>query len=424
VFVDILVYAAPRFSNGDSTELEIEMNQRIFAAAIVLAVGATCTASLVFPQTSAPIPALRPGEACNLSKFCGVPYEYVASTASQSVAASSAQLINGVAKQVGGHIGTGSCFGSPICAWSIGRETIDHPQHTPNMGYTYAYPLDFPAGSTGGVASVAMDSKGDIFAFLRNAPGKPMLFEWNSNHKLVKSFGVDIAGKPHGMAVDAEDNLWICDQFGDTVMKLSPEGELLMTLGVKGQRGDWDEAKGQRLLWQPMMLAFAANGDIYIAMGHGNESPNDGAARILHLDKNGRFINQWFGNAAGPGKFAMAHAIAINPHNGDVYIGDREEYRIVVYDGNGKFIKTIQMPNLVCALFVDRNERLWMATGQDGQVVKLDWDGNMVGAAGEGPGTGAGQFIESNYMVQDPQGNLFVGDTSATRVTELVASRR
>src|SRR6266581_2361373 len=116
---------------------------------------------------------------------------------------------------------------------------------------------------------------------------------------------------------------------GDTVMKLSPAGKLLMTLGVRGQRGDWDEAKGQRLLWQPLHLAFAPNGDIYIGEGHANESPNDtdkssmnkvGAARVLHLDKNGTFIHQWFGNHAGQGHFSMVHGIAINPTNGNVYI--------------------------------------------------------------------------------------------------------
>ena len=400
------------------------MNQRVFAA--VLALGMSCTATPLFSETAASVqqPALRPGEDCNLSHFCGVPYEYVPATASQSSPGTGAKLINGKAVQTGGHIGTGSCFGSPICPWGIGKETVNHVEFKPDMGYTYAYPLKFPDDSTGGVSGVAMDSKGNIYAFLRNAPGKPMLFKWDAAHKLVKSFGVDIAGKPHGVAVDAQDNLWVCDQFGDTVMKLSPDGKLLMTLGVKGQRGDWNEAKGQRLLWQPLMVAFGANGDIYIAMGHGNESPNEGAARILHLDKSGKFINQWFGNAVGPGKFAMAHGIDINPHNGNVYIGDREEYRIVVYDSNGKFIKTIQMQNLVCALFVDRSKQLWMATGQDGQVVKLDWDGKILGAAGEGPGTGPGQFIESNYMVQDIHGNIFVGDTSSTRVTELVAPKK
>ena len=174
-----------------------------------------------------------------------------------------------------------------------------------------------------------------------------------------------------------------------------------MTIGVRGQRGDWDEAKGQRLLWQPLHLAFAPNGDIYIGEGHANESPNDvdksptnsvGAARILHLDKNGKFIDQWFGNHAGQGHFSMVHGIAMNPDNGNVYIGDREEYRLVVYDAHGKFIKTIQMRNLTCALYVDPHKQLWLATGQDGQIFKIDWDGNVLGAIGNGPGNGEGQF--------------------------------
>lgn len=405
------------------------MSHRKFITGLTL--GIACAVTLAWSQ----MPPVRqrpqgPGEDCNLSNYCGVPYEYLpaaqppspALTGTARLAGSGAKLIDGVARQVGGQIGWGTvCYGSPICAWGVGRGSIAHVEHTPDMGYTYAYPLNFPDGSTGGVSAIAINSKDHVYAFLRNDPGKPMLFEWDETHKLVRSFGVDIAGKPHGMAVDAEDNLWICDQFGDTVMKLSPQGKLLLTLGVKGQRGDWNEEKGQRLLWQPLMLAFAPNGDIYIAMGHGNESPNDGAARVLHLDRNGKFIDQWFGNAAGPGKFGMAHGIAVNPDNGNVYIADREEYRIVVYDASGKFVKTIQMPNLVCALFVDRHRQLWMATGMDGQVVKLDWDGRILGAAGEGPGKGAGQFIESNYMGQDAHGNIYVGDTSNTRVTELVA---
>src|SRR5439155_22923733 len=131
----------------------------------------------------------------------------------------------------------------------------------------------------------------------------------------------------------------------------------------------------------PLHLAFAPDGDIYIGMGHANESPNDtdkspankiGAARVLHLDKNGRFISQWFGNNAGQGHFSMVHGIAVNPDNGNVYIGDREEYRVVVYDANGKVIKTIQSQNRVCALYVDAREQLSMATGQDGQLCKSD----------------------------------------------------
>jgi len=348
--------------------------------------------------------------------------------------------VPGVAGQTGqvasGNSGAEPCSHSPICGWGRGRNLITHELwKKPDLDFSYAYPFTFPEGMTGGVSAVALNSKEHLFAFQRNPAGTPQLFEFDQNHKLVRTISEDVIGhanKAHGMAIDAEDNIWICDENGDTVMKISPDGRLLMTLGVPGTRGDWDEAKGQRLLWQPLHLAFASNGDIYIGMGHANESPNDtdrspenksGAARVLHLDKNGKFINQWFGNNAGQGHFSMVHGIAINPANGDVYIGDREEYRIVVYNHDGRFIKTIQMINLVCALYADPHGQLWMATGQDGQILKIDWDGTVLGATGKGPGRGEGQFVEASYLVMDSRGNLFTGDTSVPRITELVAHK-
>ena len=174
------------------------------------------------------------------------------------------------------------------------------------MGYAFTYPYVLPPGP-GGVPAVALDSKGNLWAFQRADAGKPQLFKFDPNHKLILQVGPDVIGyqdKAHGMAVDAEDNVWITAATSATVMKISPEGKLLLTIGTPGRRGDWDEAKGQRLLWQPVMVAFARNGDVYIGEGHANESPNDtdsedsantsGAARIIHLDKNGKFINQWF----------------------------------------------------------------------------------------------------------------------------------
>ena len=341
----------------------------------------------------------------------------------------------GRGESIQGNSGAEPCANSPICAWGRERNVISHEVRTPDLGFTYAYPFGLPDGG-GGVAAVAINSKGHLFAFQRNAAGKPQLFEFDERHQLVRAIGDDVIGhqnKAHGMAIDAEDNIWICDENGDTVMKLSPQGKLLLTIGVRGQRGDWNEALGQRLLWQPLHLAFARNGDVYIGQGHANESPNDtdksptnkiGAARVLHLDKNGTFINQWFGNHAGQGHFSMVHGIAINPDNGHVYIADREEYRLVVYDANGKFIKTIQMRNLTCGLYVDGHKQLWLATGQDGQVFKIDWDGKVLGAIGNGPGRGHGEFVESNYMAMDAQGNLYTGDTSVGRITKMVPPKR
>ena len=330
------------------------------------------------------------------------------------------------------------CNRSPLCGRRNGipRQSLQRVQWKQTLGYTFAYPYALPPGF-GGVPSVALDSKGNLWVFQRAERGKPQLFKFDPHAKLVLQVGEDVIGyqeKAHGMAVDAEDNVWITAAGSATVMKISPDGKLLLTLGTTGRRGDWDEAKGQRLLWEPVMVAFAPNGDVYIGEGHANESPNDtdsgdpanniGAARIIHLDKNGKFINQWFGNEVGQGKFSSSHGLAIDPKNGDVWIGDREEYRIVVYNSEGTFLKTLQMRNLVCALYFDSHGEPWMASGQDGQFLKMNRDGQILGAIGNGMGIGPGQFIEASYWVMDKDDNLYAGDTSVGRVTKMIAPGR
>jgi DNA-binding beta-propeller fold protein YncE len=330
------------------------------------------------------------------------------------------------------------CSRSPLCGRRGGtpRQSLQRVQWKQTLGYTFEYPYVLPPGF-GGVPAVALDSKNNLWVFQRADEGKPQLFKFDPNYKLILQVAPDVIGyqtKAHGMAVDSEDNVWITAAATATVTKISPDGKVLLTIGERGRRGDWDEAKGQRLLWEPVMVAFAPNGDVYIGEGHGNESPNDtdsgdaanniGASRIVHLDKNGKFKNQWFGNEVGQGKFNSAHGLAVDPSTGDVWIGDREDYRIVVYSADGKFLRTMQMRNLVCALYFDSHGQPWMASGQDGQFLKMDRTGRILGAIGNGMGIGHGQFIEASYWVMDRQDNLYAGDTSVGRVTKMVAPKR
>jgi DNA-binding beta-propeller fold protein YncE len=335
--------------------------------------------------------------------------------------------------------GVPPCSHSPICdpanGGSANRGALARVEWRQTMGYTFSYPFEISPDDNGpyhsGVPAVGIDSKENLWVFQRNIAGRPQLFKYNPHHRLILTVPESALGhqeKAHGMAVDPFDNVWVADADGSTVAELSPDGKLVRTIGVKGQRGDWDEAKGQRLLWQPMMLAFSPKGDVFIAEGHGNESPNDtdsgdptnniGAARIIHLDRDGKFINQWFGNNVGQGKFSMAHGVAVDPLNGDVWIGDREQYRLVVYTQDGHFRHTIQMRNLMCGIGFDPHGDLWVASGQDGQLLKLDRDGTVLGAVGNGAGRATGQAIETTYMAWDKQGNLYTGDTSVARVTE------
>jgi len=339
-------------------------------------------------------------------------------------------MMGGAARVPGGQGGP-NCSHSIVCGRKGGfaRSALARVEWDQTMGYKFSYPYAVPKG-IGGVPSVALDSKGYLWVFKRSPEGVVQLMKFDPNHKLVLEVPESVIGhqaKAHGMAVDKDDNVWITDNGQATVMKLSPEGKLLMTIGVKDHRGDWDEAKGQRLLWQPVMVGFGPNGDVYIAQGHANESPNDvdnddptnniGAARILHLTKDGKFVGQWFGDEVGQGKFDSTHGMAVDPTNGDVWIGDREQYRIVVYTGDGKFKKTFSMRNLVCALNFDHKGNPWMASGQDGQFLKLNRDGKVVGAVGNGMGVGTGQFTEASYWVFDRNDNLIAGDTSVGRVT-------
>jgi sugar lactone lactonase YvrE len=330
------------------------------------------------------------------------------------------------------------CRGTVVCQNRNGpaRGAMQRVLWDENLGYTYSYPIHLPEG-TGGVPAVAFDSKNNLWVYQRKPAGLPQLFKYDLKGKLLMTVPESVTGhaeKAHGMVVDAEDNVYILDTTRATIKKISPAGKLVQTIGVDGKPGDWDEAKGQRLLWQPVMMAFAPNGDMFIAGGHGNESPNDadsddptnniGAARILHLDKTGKFISQWYGHNVGPGKFLNAHGLAIDPKTGDVWIGDREDYRIVVYNSAGQFLRTIQTRNLVCAIQFDANGEPWFATGQDGQFVKLDRKtGNVIGAVGKGMGIGPGEFIEASYWVFDKQNNLYAGDTSVNRVTVMTAPK-
>ncbi len=348
-----------------------------------------------------------------------------------------------VAEIVASTGGLPPCGNSPVCdnrmANGVGpqnRGQLQRVEWEQNLGYTFAYPDALPEG-LGGVPSVALDSKGDLWVRKRSPAGTAQLYEFGPGHKLIRTVGDDVIGhayKAHGMAIDAHDNVWLCNATLAIVQEVSPEGKLLKTIGVRGHRGDWIESKGQRLLWQPLMIAFASDGDMFIAEGHGNESPNDtdsndpanvaGAARIIHLDKDGNYINQWYGDNVGQGKFSSIHGLAIDPRNGDVWIGDREQYRIVVYTANGQFVKTLQMRNLVCALNFDHEGNPWMASGQDGQVLKLNRDGKVVGAIGKGMGIEKGQFIEASYFVFDDRDDLYVADTGIGRVTKMVAPKK
>ena len=136
----------------------------------------------------------------------------------------------------------------------------------------------------GAPSSVATTSKDHIIVFNR---GPFPLLEFDAHGAFVRSLGEGQVGRAHGMRVDADDNIWITDMSGQTVTKMSPSGEVLLTLGVKGLAGDWNEAANSRLFNEPTDVAIGPRDDIFVVQGHYDPNPNP---RVLRFDKTGKFI--------------------------------------------------------------------------------------------------------------------------------------
>ena len=217
------------------------------------------------------------------------------------------------------------------------------------------------------------------------------------------------------MRIDKNDNIWITDVTCNTVMKLSPSGAVLLTLGTKGKAGTWDEASGTHLFTEPTDIGFGTNGDVFVSTGHGGNDP-----RILRSDKNGKFITSWSLRHAD-GSVATIHTMVVDKNN-IIYAGDREAKAIRVFDANGKHLRDIPMSNLICGLYIDKKGRLWMTAGREGMIMRMDWSGKILEWTGK-LGKDPGEYGEAHYMVLTPDlKTMYIADTDDFRVTELRAA--
>jgi DNA-binding beta-propeller fold protein YncE len=293
------------------------------------------------------------------------------------------------------------------CAWAFAQRPTDPallvPQTAPDLDYV-AVPntLALPADTTmGAPASVAFDSRQHLFVLNR---GPQPLMEFDENQKFIRWFGEPLR-RAHGFRLDNAGNFWVTDVGAHIVEKLDSQGKVLMTLGTKGQAGEWDEAAGTRLLNEPNDLAISRNGDIFIVQGH---TPGKGDPRVLKFDKNGAFLKSWGGQGTAPGKFNVAHGIALDA-KGQPWVVDRENQRIQIFDQDGVFIKQLKYAGLPCSLQIG-DQNIFMVNGFTGQLLKLDLSGNVLAATGK-PGKGLGEFGEAHFVAVSPKGEIYIADT-------------
>jgi len=241
-------------------------------------------------------------------------------------------------------------------------------------------PLTLPEDMyLGEVAGVAVNSQGHIFVFSRGNTNGPayaaaaaQLLEFDPGGKYLREIGKNLYAWSfaHSVRIDQEDNIWIADKGSDLVIKFSPQGRVLMVFGRKQEASD--EETGPVKHPKPPLpaedgrfrqvtdMAWDPAGNTYISDGYIN-------SRVAKADKNGNWLMSWGDRGKRPGEFDTPHNIAADAQ-GNIYVADRGNRRIQVFDGQGKLLRqiTIDVP-------YDRNAR--PAIGNRIDVDKLEASG-------------------------------------------------
>jgi DNA-binding beta-propeller fold protein YncE len=227
--------------------------------------------------------------------------------------------------------------------------------------FTLAAPS--PDWALGMVSSLAVDSKGLIYILQRGEKADPVIVADRDGH-ILRSWGKGLYKIPHSIRIDPQGNVWTVDAQSSAVLKFTPEGKLLMRIDVGGQPESTNPFCGTT------DIAFAPNGHLFISDGYGN-------ARILEYSADGKRLREWGAKGTGPGEFRLPHGIAVD-ENGVVYVADRENGRIQLFDSNGKFLS--QWPNLGKAFSVRLSGgAVWagiqprvVPNGSSGWLIRMD----------------------------------------------------
>lgn len=276
-----------------------------------------------------------------------------------------------------------------------------------------------------GVCSgIGVDSHNNVFVFHRNgqvwkkafsdqpiaeptvlvidgASGK-VLSEWGANEFIV----------PHGLTIDAGDNVWLTDAGRHQVFKYTHEGRLLLTLGERGQPGS-----DRTHFNLPTDVAVLPDGSFYVSDGYRN-------TRVVKFDAAGQYVFEWGTKGSGPGQFNLPHGIAVD-RNGRVLVCDRSNARLQVFDGAGKYLTEWEGPAIgrPYGVSVAADGHIFLVDGGDqsatlvnrSKVVELNAEGTVVNSFGSW-GIDPGRFQLGHDIAAAHDGSVFVAEAQGKRV--------
>ena len=317
-----------------------------------------------------------------------------------------------------------------------GQDRDNAPVRKPTLPNPYRLEPDWPTlpatmkgpggRKWGEVIRVHVAPNGNIWVFHRcfndkpsgdatcvnRGDANPPILEFNAAGRLLRSFGVGLFAHPHGFTVDKDGNIWTTDTnddetvlgmsaknargmtMGQTVLKISPGGKVLMTIGTAGVGGN-----GPNLFDRPTGVSIAANGDVFVADGHsGNKSKS---ARIVKFSPDGKFIKTWGQLGSEQGNFREPHDLYVGGSKGYVYVADRQNNRIQVFDQNGTFIAAWGQFGQPSSVYVDKRDNIYVgATYQDPS--RGSPNGPSTGPNDRAIVIGSAITGELKYLIPDP----------------------
>ncbi len=304
------------------------------------------------------------------------------------------------------------------CTDDSGNNKNDQPI---NYALVEAWP-QLPAGySFGQPTGIGIDSKQHIFVFHRAGrkwtdPFPETFIDKNTileldaeTGKIINEWGANQFIMPHGLTVDKEDHVWVTDVGLHQILKFSHDGQLLMKLGIAKTPGN--DSLHFNL---PTDVAVADDGSFYVSDGYGN-------SRVVKFSASGNYLFEWGTEGSDDAEFDIPHGITLDK-NENVYVADRENNRIQVFDKNGRFLRVLKNKDSVSQLpsvtidsaqhlyAIDFDYTLTPDIGAKGsKVFQYDTTGNVVFQFGS---TGENKRTVSWYhdIAVDNKGNIYVGD--------------
>jgi DNA-binding beta-propeller fold protein YncE len=278
----------------------------------------------------------------------------------------------------------------------------------PNPYHEAANWAQLPAGiEWGSVISADPDAQGYLWVFHRS---EPPLLKFDASGKVAQSFGKGMFVQPHGLHIDRDGFIWATDAQGKDgkghqVFKFSPDGRVLMTLGTAGEAGE-----SPKTFNGPTDVAIAPNGDIFVTDGHGNN-------RVVKFSKNGTFLKAWGKKGSGQGEFNLPHSIAFDS-SGRVFVADRENSRIQIFDQDGKFLAEWKQFGRPSGIFIAKDDTMYVADSESNATRNPGFKrGIRVGSAKDGkvtafipdtdPNPDASPSGAAEGVAADAQGNVY-----------------